>query len=187
MITRLAATAAIAALVLTPLAASASSPGVSAPDRDAAIDACVAFNEAGPARLVDVVADGLGDYFVWVEDGRGALWACNASSYGDVFANVRIGGDLLDGKGLSLIQRVADTGWASPGMNAEKVCAAMAGERPLTVVATVADALGGYVVWLGSEGRDLVMCNANAKGEVFAFEDVDAPINVPGLDGVLTG
>jgi hypothetical protein len=179
MLKRLLTAAAVAALAMTPIAASASSPGTDGPDRGAAIKGCIDFNESGPVRLVDVVNDGLGDYLVWVEDKAGHLWACNASGYGDVYANVRIDGDLLDAKGVDLIHEVSDTGWMSPALNAERVCMSMANGDTAKAIATAADGAGGYLVWIENATGDLTMCNASGKGEVFAFLGVDMPLNPP--------
>jgi len=186
MIRHLAVTAAYAALVLTPLAASAHTPGMSEPERRHAIDACVAYNSGGRAHAIDVVDDGLGDYLVWVEDGKGGLWACNASGYGDVFANVRIEGDLLGGKGIGLIDVVGDERWQGPATAAEQACTTMAKDIPVRVATVVGDAHDGYIVWLQTPDQDLYLCNANARGEVFVFQNVDSPINYPGLVDVMT-
>ena len=179
MFKRVLTAVAFAALAMTPLAAAASSPGMDGPDRGTAIKACIDFNDQGPARLVDVVGDGLGDYLVWIEDKGGHLWACNASGYGEIYANVRIDGDLLAGKGIDLIHMVSDSGWVSPALNAERVCASMVKEGKVTAIATVAVGGAGYLVWFESESGDLTMCNASGKGEVFAFLGVDMPLNPP--------
>ncbi len=179
VITRLLTAAAFATLALVPVTASASSPGTDGPAREAAIKACVDFNDHGPASLVDVVGDGLGDYLVWVADNGGHLWACNASGYGDVYANVRVDGDLLGGKGIDLVHKVSDSGWVSPAFKAERVCMAMVKDGKFKPLATVGDGLAGYLVWLESDSGDLTMCNASGKGEVFAFFGVDTPINQP--------
>ncbi len=171
--------AAFAALAMTPIAASASGPGTDGPDRGAAIEGCVEFNENGPVRLVDVINDGLGDYLVWIEDKVGRLWACNASSYGDVYANVRIDGDIAGGKGIDPIHNVSDTGWVSPALNAERVCMLMTDGDTAMAIATAADGAGGYLIWLENATGDLTMCNASGKGEVFAFLGVDMPLNPP--------
>jgi hypothetical protein len=186
MFKHLAIAAASAALILTPLAASAHSPGVGEPERGGAVEACVAFNSGGRAQVIDVVDDGLGDYLVWIEDGKGGLWACNASGYGDVFANVRLDGDLLEGKGLGMIQLVADRGWQGPALVAENVCMAMSKDTPLKTVALVGDARGGYIVWLQSRDQDLFLCNSNARGEVLVFAPVDSPIDFPGVGEIMS-
>jgi hypothetical protein len=159
--------------------ASASSPGTDGPDTGTAIKACIDFNDRGPARLVDAVGDGLGDYLVWIEDKGGHLWACNASGFGDVYANIRIDGDLLRGKGIDLIHAVSDTGWISPALNAERVCLSMAKGGTGKAIATIADGAAGYLVWIEDEAGDLSMCSASGKGEVFAFLGVDMPLNPP--------
>ena len=180
MFTRLLTAAALATLMFTPVAAFAHDVGPDgAPDRGAAVTACIDFNQRGPVTLVDVVDDGLGDYLVWVKDLKGDLWACNASGYGDVYASIRMDGDMLGGKGLDLITLVSDTGWNSPSVTAENVCTAMAKNDAVEVLANVADGEHGYLIWLQAENGDITMCNANGRGEVFAFQDVDMPINHP--------
>ncbi len=187
MITRLTTLAALAAFAFAPTGASASAPGMSQPDRDAAIEACLAFNEKGPARLIDVLDDGLGDYLVWIADVNGSRWACNASGFGEIYANLRIGDDLLNGLGFDLVHKVADTGWESPSITAERVCLAMGKDPGVNVIAAVADGTSGYAIWLQNGDGDLTFCNATGKGEVFAFQTVDTPINKPGLDEGVVG
>ena len=47
----------------------------------------------------------------------------------------------------------------------------------MTVIATVEDGLGDYLVWLENGQSELWMCNASADAELYAFEPVDYPIN----------
>ena len=56
-----------------------------------------------PWKLAATVADGLGDWVVWLKDKDGDLWLCNASSAGAVYANTMMEGDLLAGDGAALI------------------------------------------------------------------------------------
>lgn len=175
-----------AALILTPLAATAHTSGMGEPQRGGAVEACIAYNDGGRAQVIDVVDDGLGDYLVWIEDGKGGLWACNASGYGDVFANVRIDGDLLDGKGLGMIHLVADRGWQGPALVAENVCMAMSKDTPLETVALVGDARGGYIIWLQTRDENLFLCNANARGEVLVFAPVESPLDFPGVTEIMS-
>ena len=57
-------------------------------ERDAAISACIGFNEYKPAHMLEAANDGMGDWIVWVEDTEGDLWLCDATGDGDVYANV---------------------------------------------------------------------------------------------------
>src|SRR5690606_10462516 len=116
------------------------------------------LNSYKPAKLVDAVEDGLTDWIVWVEDRDGDLWLCNANEEGAVYANVYIEGDLLGGKGFSNYE---SSDGAGPASRAEQLCAAVGALiDDLTIVATVDDALGDYLVWLQNADGAYWMCNA---------------------------
>jgi hypothetical protein len=176
MISRFATWTTAAAMALAPIAASAHSIRDDQEfDRSLAVRACLDFAAQGAAKLVDVVADGLGDYLVWIEDASGVRWACNATGYGEVLASARIGEDLLGGKGANLIHLVSDNGFDSPSTAAERACGAMGGK--LIVITTAADGAGGYLVWLATSDGDYVMCDGTSDGKVLVFEVIDAPLN----------
>jgi hypothetical protein len=153
-----------------------------APDagRDTAVAACTGINGYAPVETVATVEDGLGDWLVWVKDKDGDLWLCNANASGAVFTNVMMEGDLLAGDGASLIgyQPVADRGGGNPAQAAEALCAAIGGYiEDMTVVATVEDGLGDYLVWLKNGNEELWMCNASGDAKLYDFEPVGVPIN----------
>jgi hypothetical protein len=177
MFRRLAVCLAFGIVATAPLGASAHSfRKEDGPDRGAAIEACMALRSDASAALIDVVADGLGDYLVWIRDGEGSIWACDASGYGDVFVDVRLGDDLLHGRGASLVHLVSDRGWESPSILAERACGVVDKGRKLTLITTVADGRQGYLVWFATSDGDYLMCNASADGNVFIFEQIDTPI-----------
>ena len=145
---------------------------------DAAVDACLEINEYAPAELVEVVEDGMGDWLVWVEDKDGDLWMCNANAEGDVYANVFLEGDLLDGEGAELIGfEPTRHRRPNPAGPAERLCMAV-GEQveDMEIVATVEDGMGDYLVWLQNDDEDLWVCNASAEAKLYVFEAVDYPL-----------
>jgi hypothetical protein len=169
-------TTALFALALTPAAAFAHPAGGADEGEAIAIDACAAFNEYGPTELVAVVEDGMGDYLVWLEDADEDLWACNANADGDIYANVIVADDLLEGEGPALVHMVSGAPTRHPEKQAERLCMAVA-EGEAELVATVEDGLGDYVVWLAVDEETFIMCNASSDGVLYAFEEVSMSIN----------
>jgi len=51
---------------------------------------------------------------------------------------------------------------------AEEACLGFNAHRPAQMVQSVPDGLGDWVVWVRDKDSDLWMCNANAKGDVYA-------------------
>jgi hypothetical protein len=151
---------------------------------DSAVAACIDFNQYKPANLVDATEDGLGDWIVWVKDKDGDLWLCNANAAGDVYANVLLNGDLLDGEGTSLVKTDGDNGRRpGPAESAERLCSAVGSYmEDLEIVATVDDALGDYLVWLKNSDDAYWMCNASSDDKLYSFESVQYP-----LDGSASG
>jgi len=154
-------------------------------DRQSAIAACLGFNDYAPARAVEAAPDGMGDWTVWVRDKDEDLWMCNASAGGDVYANVLIQGDLLAGAGeetIALVPASVRTDASDPAGKAERLCAAVGDLiEDVSVVATVADGVGDYVVWLKGGNESYWMCNASADFKLYVFEPVQYP-----LDGGVT-
>lgn len=164
--------AAFLALAFAPSLASA---GNSTGNSNLAVDTCSAFNEYGPVELVGVNDDGMGDYMVWLEDADGYLWGCNVSEEGDIYANVPMGYDILEGEGAQIIQ----VGLVrNPERAVEKFCTDLA-EGSVEVVSTIEDGFGDYLVWLDAGDGSFIMCNASLNGELYAFETVSMPINEP--------
>ena len=166
-------TAALFALALAPATALA---GTVASDQDTAVQACQGFNEYGPTEVYTVVDDGLGDYLVWLTDVDGDLWACNANAYGDIYANVLVDYDLLDGEGQTMLHLAGGPSSRDPARLAERLCVATA-EEQVKVIATAEDGFGDYLVWLRMSDETFIMCNASGTGELWAFEYVGFPIN----------
>jgi hypothetical protein len=137
-----------------------------------AADACVAFNEYGPASADVVADDGFGGYVVWVQDIDGDLWMCDATGDGLIYANALVQGDLLEGGGLDFV----DFG-GSPAMRAAKICSDALGLSDDSVVVTADDGLGDYLVWMESSEGYLTLCDASSNGEIFAMESIDLPLN----------
>ena len=156
------------------IAAGAGSP------RDVAVDACLQQNGSAPARVVEAVGDGMGDWLVWIRDRDGMLWSCNADAQGLVYTHVAVAGDLLEGSGSEFLQprpAVVGAAEATDEAWARDLCAAVAAlTQDVTVVATVPDGLGDYLVWLRMADDRLWMCNATAEAKLFVFEPVGFPI-----------
>jgi len=154
--------------------------------KEAAAQACITFNEYGPAQAASTVEDGLGDWIVWVRDKDNDLWLCNASSEGNVFANVMTRGDLLAGRGqqaLALMPVTRARSIAATSETAERLCAAAGRKVGATrVAATVADGTGDYVVWLAASDQSYWLCNASTDAKLYIFEHVDNPLNPPPID-----
>ncbi len=188
--TKIALIAATALLALVGASAStpsaATEPTTEAAARQAAADACLAFNEYRPGQVTQVAGDGLGDWIVWVRDKDNDLWLCNASSEGNVFANSMIRGDLLHGKGeqaLALMS-VAHTPSRNAGAEAaERLCAAGGRKVGATaIVRTVEDGTGDYIVWLKANDESYWLCNASAKAELYVFQHVGSALNTLPID-----
>ncbi len=174
------------AAVATPAAAA---PGQSAGGEGLAVEVCKGFNDYGPAELVAVVDDGMGDFLVWLEDVDGDLWACNASGAGDIYANALVIDDLLAGEGIEMVHLTGGSPSRNPAKPAENLCIAMS-EEPVDLVATVEDGLGDYLVWMtADDGDTYIMCNASTDGRLWAFEEVsyvlnDAFVAEPEIDAI---
>lgn len=161
-----------AAFLTLAFAPSLALAGPGSANTDAAIDACTAYNDYGPVELIGVNDDGMGDHMVWLQDVDGYLWGCNVSAEGDIYANVPMGLDLLEGEGAGIIQVSA----RNPERAVENFCADLA-EGDVEVVATAEDGFGDYLVWLDNFDGSFTMCNASINGELYAFETVSMPIN----------
>ena len=169
-------TAALFALALTPSVAAAGHSNIAADGETLAVEVCQGFNAYGPAEVLTIVDDGMGDYLVWLEDIDGDYWACNANADGDIYANALVTADLLEGEGPGMLHLVSGAPSRYPSKLAERLCTAAA-EGPVNVVATVEDGLGDYLVWLEASDETYIMCNASSEGTLWAFEYVDLPIN----------
>jgi hypothetical protein len=148
--------------------------------RRSAVNACLQGNEFGPARLVQAVGDGFGDWLVWVEDREGDLWSCNADRDGHVYLNVVLAGDLLEGRGAEFLRSEPAPAAANAPARGEgasrDLCVAVAGlTQAVTVLTTVPDGMGDNLVWLRLADGQLWMCNASADGKLFVFEPVGGP------------
>ncbi len=170
------------ALMLTQVPANASEISTDA-EIATADAACEAMHGSDPAELVDTVADGVGDWLVWTKDRGGVLWLCNASSDGAVYANTIMQGDLLGGDGGTLIN-VQPVGNGSrftrvnPSDAATALCSAVGSYlEDMSVVSTVEDGLGDYLVWLKNADDGLWLCNASSDAKLYDFEPVDLPVN----------
>ena len=145
---------------------------------DSAVAACLDFNEYKPANLVDAAEDGLGDWIVWVKDKDGDLWLCNANSGGEVYANVLLNGDLLDGDGTSMLADSTAAGDSARRTAPSRLCTTVGDYmEDLEIVATVDDALGDYLVWLKNGDGAYWMCNASSDAKLYSFESVQYPID----------
>ena len=177
--------------------------GAHAPARDAdtprsvAVAACVA-RHGGAAIPLNAVGDGMGDWLVWVQDGQGELWGCNADAAGRVYVHAKLDGDLLDGDGGELSPGIVpastsaarDPGIADQGVPdaaARRLCLAVGRAVPgaapgdPSVVAATPDGMGDTAVWLRLADDRLWLCDASAAGELFVFEPVGFPLDdVPG-------
>jgi hypothetical protein len=169
-------TAAVFALALAPSVAAAGHSNTAADGETLAVEVCQGFNAYGPAEVLTVVDDGMGDYLIWLEDVDGDFWACNANADGDIYANVLVTFDLLDGEGPDMLHLVAGGQSRDPAKMAERLCIAAADDK-VKVVATVEDGLGDYLVWLKASDETFIMCNASTDGQLWAFEPVNMPIN----------
>jgi hypothetical protein len=147
--------------------------------RQNAVDACLKRNEFGPASAIEAVADGVGDWLVWVRDNDGDLWSCNADAQGLVYANAFVGGDLLEGRGREFLgERPLPAGVVSDEARARELCVSIAGlTQDVEVVATAPDGLGDYLVWLRMADEQLWMCNASEEAKLFVFEAVGFPLD----------
>jgi hypothetical protein len=177
MNTKLLTAAALLAAAFAPSLASAEVRATANHAQQIAVDACQAYNAGSDLELDKVIKDGMGDFLVWLVDTDDNLTICNANGKGDIYANVTESADLLDGDGPAMLQTIS-TG-TKPAKIVEGLCVAVADEQgdDVAVDATVKDGYGGYLVWLKVDAGGYIMCNGSAEGELFAFEDVDMPIN----------
>lgn len=171
----------ITSVILGGFGASASRATRPEDARQNAVDACVDRNEHWPAGAVEAVADGMGDWLVWVRDRDGDLWSCNADAAGLVYANVLIGGDLLEGRGPEFLPAQPSLAGSAGEQDAETrardLCVGVAGlTQDVSVLAAVSDGLGDTLVWLRSADGQLWMCDASGAAELFVFEPVGFPI-----------
>lgn len=148
---------------------------------DLAAYVCATVNEYQPVDVVSIAPDGMGDYIVWMTDADGDIWACNASGQGDIYTYDLVVGDLLEGIGRETLVDVGVIRVGSqPTMSDEEIairtCWAILEDENSEPVVAVEDGVGDYLVWLQESNGDLYMCNANGKGEIFIFTQVDYPI-----------
>lgn len=178
MIAKLLATGGVA-MALAAAAAPASAEDWNPTGHDSAVAACLDMNQYKPATLDAAAEDGLGDWIVWVKDKDGDLWLCNANAEGEVYANVLLNGDLLNGDGASMVEKTIENGRKpGPAESAERLCAAVGSYMDdLEIVATVDDALGDFLVWLKKADDSYYMCNASSDEKLYAFEPVQYPID----------
>jgi hypothetical protein len=153
--------------------------------REAATTACADHNAYGPVEKAEAVSDGVGDWLVWVQDRDGDLWICNASSAGAVYANALLQGDLLNGVGGDFVVGTAPArDGADPADQAAKLCAAVGDViEDMDIVATVADGMGDFLVWLKNADDALWMCNASGDSKLYALEKVGAPLGSEASEG----
>jgi len=176
--------AASLALILVHAPALAGEPAAD-PGLATANAACQAVDASAPREVAATVADGLGDWLVWLKDRDSNVWLCNASSEGAVFAHTRMEGDLLAGDGAAMIS-IHPAGnpararplRVDPAETAAALCAAVGRYiEDMQVVATVEDGVGDYLVWLQNAEEGLWMCNASADAKLYDFEPVEMPLN----------
>jgi hypothetical protein len=149
--------------------------------RQRAVDACIEHNESGPPSVVQAVGDGMGDWLVWLQDGDGGLWSCNADGAGLVYANVMVPGDLLDGNGAEFLQpapRLVGSDSGEAEARARDLCFGVAGlTQEVQLIASTQDGLGDTLVWLRMADGQLWMCDASAEAQLFVFEPVGVPLD----------
>lgn len=165
--------------------APAQPPAAAANAREVAVNACLERNEFGPATAVEAVADGFGDWLVWVADRDDDLWGCNADSEGRVYMNVVIVGDLLEGGGSEFLRPQASPASASDAAAGEDaardLCVGVAAlTQAVSVVTSVPDGMGDSLVWLRLADGQLWMCDASADGRLFVFQPVGSPESIGG-------
>ncbi len=183
MLTRLLAAAGLAIAL-----AANSGPASAAEDwhpegHDSAVAACLDLNEYKPVELDAATEDGLGDWIVWVKDKDGDLWLCNANAQGDVYANVLLNGDLLNGDGPQLIADDEAGRNPGPAESAERLCSAVGSHvEDLNIVETVDDGLGDYLVWLQNSSGAYYMCDASSNSTLYSFEPVQYPLDTSGTN-----
>jgi hypothetical protein len=152
------------------------------------VNACTAAN-AQPVAFVAAVDDGRGGSLVWLTDADANLWLCNADAEGHVFAYSKMTGDLLEGAGANLVglQPAANEGEIdvpekSPITIAESACQAFLPGGPGKIVGSGPDGLDGdwvpgYYVFIETS-ESLVLCDATADAQVWAFAEIDDPLNL---------
>jgi hypothetical protein len=149
---------------------------------DVAVAACVDFTPGG-AEAIATANDGLDDFTVWLVDAsQEHMYLCNADEEGYVYAHVEVDQDLLGGEGAAYLP-VGGT----PASAAQWICQAVSDDGT-EVLATAEDGLPSddgesfYMVWLQQTNGDLIMCDASAHGEIFAYETVNYALNQPAAD-----
>lgn len=179
-IIRTAGTVAVTIGLLTPNTSSAQSHSAYT-SQAAAIEACAGYNDYGPVSVVAAVDDGMNDTLVWLRKRNGDLWMCNADSIGNVYFKVLIDGDRLDGEGFYLAGiNQSSFGNARLHNPAEQLCVSMLegfGSTLGSIINTVPDGMGDYLVWLETNERELWACNASADYVLYAFVEIKGPIN----------
>jgi len=178
--------AVLAALVFT---ANAVGPASAETDlHAAAVHACTTTNATQPVEFVAAVDDGRGGRLVWLTDAASNLWLCNADAEGHVFAYNKMVGDLLEGAGANLVglePAVNESGVSVPAKNpltsAESACQAYLSEGPGKIVGSGSDGLDGdwvpgYFVYIDT-GDALVLCDATADAQVWAFAEIGDPLS----------
>lgn len=154
-----------------------------------AIEACTTANASQPVDFVAVVDDGRGGSLVWLTDADANLWLCNADAEGHIYAYSKMIGDLLEGAGANLVglePAVSEGEIAVPEKNpltiAENACQAHLSDGPGKVVGSGPDGLDGdwvpgYYVFIET-GEGLVLCDATADAQVWAFAEIGDPLSL---------
>lgn len=155
-----------------------------------AVHACTTANSSQPVEFVAAVDDGRGGSLVWLTDADANLWLCNADVEGHIFAYSKMIGDLLQGAGANLvdIEPAVNEGEVTvPEKNplaiAESACQAYLSDGPGKVVGSGLDGLDGdwvpgYFVFIDT-GNGLVLCDATADAQVWAFAEIGDPLGSP--------
>jgi hypothetical protein len=155
-----------------------------------AVHACTTANSSQPVEFVAAVDDGRGGSLVWLTDADANLWLCNADAEGHIFAYSKMIGDLLQGAGANLVDirpAVNEGEVAVPEKNplaiAESACQAYLSDGPGKVVGSGLDGLDGdwvpgYFVFIDT-GNGLVLCDATADAQVWAFAEIGDPLGSP--------
>jgi hypothetical protein len=132
-----------------------------------------------------VVPDETGDWIVWVADRGDDLWLCDANAAGDIYVWVAVYGDLLEGEGANYLAVTPVNGPAdSEAARVQTLCEAVL--PPVvgaTALATFADGLNDYFIWLGTPSQHYYLCNADGEGALYAFIEVGDPIYRPSAPG----
>jgi hypothetical protein len=171
-----------AAFATLAVAALAFAPANAETQHDTAIDACAMVNPFQPVDVLNAVEDGSGVGFslVWLEDGEGNLWMCDADSEGYVYSYSLVTDDLLGGAGPEMIGlQLASDGSIDehPQTVAEKICVAYLDGG--SVIASQPDGLDidpGYIVFVEDTAGSLYLCDATGDAMVWAFEPIGEPL-----------